>query len=131
MAKGSNADARVAHPTARDDSAFDFVEVPAAVVCAACGNPDCSGCGVEEPTNASGVVAIIPWERPGVGFLRRLWQTSQLATSHSRTFFGALPDGDASSALAFALICETIAVLGLGIVAAALALAVLPDLPRL
>src|SRR5450432_3309074 len=131
MAKGSNAGARAEDRTSRDDSAFDLVEVPATVVCAACGNPDCSGCGIEEPTNASGVVAIIPWERPGVGFLRRLWQTSQLATSHSRTFFGALPEGDVSSAFAFALVCETIAVLGLGIVAAALSFAVLPDLPRL
>src|SRR5205814_6538911 len=53
------------------------------------------------------------WERPGLGFWVRLWQTSTLATLHARTFFGALPDGDASTALAFALVCETIAVSGL------------------
>ena len=131
MATGSNAPARPDGPASRDDSAFDLIEVPAAVVCATCGNPDCSGCGVEEQTNASGVVAIIPWERPGVGLLRRLWQTSFLATTHARTFFGALPEGDVSSALAFALVCEAVAVAGLGIGASVLALAFLPDLPKL
>jgi hypothetical protein len=130
MPKGSNAEMRVDARAKRDDSAFDL-EVPAAVVCAACGNPDCSGCGVEEPTHASGVMAIIPWERPGVGLLRRLWQTSYLATTHSRSFFGSLPDGDMSSALAFALVCEAVAISGLGVGACTLALAFLPELPRL
>jgi hypothetical protein len=131
MAQGSNAEARHADRAKRDDSAFDLIEVPAAVVCAACGNPDCAGCGVEEPTHASGVMAIIPWERPGVGVVKRLWQTSYLATTHARTFFGSLPDGDLSAALAFALICETVAVSGLGLGAGAIALACVPDLPSL
>jgi hypothetical protein len=77
------------------------------------------------------VVAIIPWERPGVGFWRRLWQTSTLATIHARTFFGALPAGDVSAALSFALVCETIAVLGLSLGVGLLALLVLPSLPSL
>jgi hypothetical protein len=131
MAQRSNADARSEDHAKRDDSAFDLIDVPAAVVCAACGNPDCAGCGVEEPTNASGVMAIIPWERPGVGLLRRLWQTSYLATTHARAFFGALPDGDISSALAFAFVCEAVAVAGLGFGACGLALAFLPDLSGL
>jgi hypothetical protein len=131
MVKGNGADARPPERSQRDDSAFDLVEVPATVVCAVCGNPDCVGCGFDEPTNASGVVAIIPWERPGVGFFRRLWQTSTLATVHARTFFGSLPDGDVSPALAFALVCEAIAVSGLGLGAGLLALLFLPSLPRL
>ncbi|HEY3665727.1 MAG TPA: hypothetical protein VGL19_07005 [Polyangiaceae bacterium] len=131
MVKGTGADARPPERSQRDDSAFDLVEVPATVVCALCGNPDCLGCGFDEPTNASGVVSIIPWERPGVGFFRRLWQTSTLATVHARTFFGALPDGDISPALAFALVCETIAVSGLGFGGLLLALLFLPALPRL
>jgi hypothetical protein len=131
MAQRSNAEARSEDHARRDDSAFDLIDVPAAVVCAACGNPDCVGCGIEEPTNASGVMAIIPWERPGVGLLPRLWQTSYLATTHARTFFGALPEGDISSALAFAFVCETVAVSGLGFGACGLALAFLPDLPGL
>jgi hypothetical protein len=131
MVKRSSADVRPSERPHRDDSAFDFAEVPATVVCAVCGDPGCAGCAVEEPTNASGVVAIIPWERPGVGFFRRLWQTSTLATVHARTFFGALPDGDVSPALAFALICESIAVTGLGLGGTLLALLFLPALPRL
>ena len=132
MSKRESAEARLSDSDrARADSAFDLVEVPATVVCAVCGTPDCLGCAVDEPTNASGVVAIIPWERPGVGFFRRLWQTSTLATVHARTFFGALPDGDVSPALAFALVCETFAVTGLGCAGALLALAFLPELPRL
>jgi len=101
------------------------------VVCAGCGDPACAGCVVEEPTNQSGVVAIIPWERPGLGFWRRLWQTSTLATLHARSFFSALPEGEVSTALSFAIICETIAVSGLALGAALLALLVLPSLPRL
>ena len=38
-------------------------DVPAAVVCAHCGDADCPGC-LNEQTR-SGVVAIVPWERPG------------------------------------------------------------------
>jgi len=131
MAQGSNADARAGASARRDDSAFDLIEVPAAVVCASCGNPDCSGCAVEEPTNASGVIAIIPWERPGVGLLRRLWQTAFLATAHARTFFGSLSDGDVSSALAFAFVCEGLAVGGLGLGASGVAFAFVPELPAL
>jgi hypothetical protein len=131
MSKSPAVDARPSERSPRDDSAFDLVEVPATVVCAVCGDPDCAGCAPDERTNASGVVAIIPWERPGVGFFRRLWQTSTLATVHARTFFGALPEGDISPALTFALICETIAVSGLSLAGALIALAFLPSLPRL
>ena len=130
MGTRTRADARSSDPALRD-SGFDLVDVPATVVCAACGNPDCAGCVLEELSNQSGVVAIIPWERPGVGFWRRLWQTSTLATLHSRTFFAALPDGDASTALAFALICEVIAVSGLALGAALIALCCVPALPAL
>jgi hypothetical protein len=131
MGSRASADARSSDRPPRDDSAFDLIDVPATVVCAGCGDPACVGCVVEEPTNQSGVVAIIPWERPGVGFWRRLWQTSTLATLHARTFFGALPDGEVSSALSFGLACETIAVSGLAIGVAVLALLCLPSLPGL
>jgi hypothetical protein len=131
MGTRASADARSSDHRPRDDSAFDLIDVPATVVCAGCGDPACIGCVVEEATNQSGVVAIIPWERPGVGFWRRLWQTSTLATMHARTFFGALPDGEISTALSFALVCETLAVSGLALGAALLALLFLPSLPRL
>jgi hypothetical protein len=131
MGTRGGADARSSDRQPRDDSAFDLIDVPATVVCAACGDPACVGCVVEEATNQSGVVAIIPWERPGLSFWRRLWQTSTLATVHARTFFGALPDGEVSTALSFALICETIAVGGLALGGTLLALLVLPALPGL
>jgi hypothetical protein len=128
MGTRSRADARSSDPAPRDDSASDLIEVPATVVCAACGKPDCVGCAIEEATNQSGVVAIIPWERPGVGLWRRLWQTSTLATVHARSFFGSLPEGELGPALSFALVCETIAVTGLALIAALLALLCLPSL---
>jgi hypothetical protein len=133
MGNGSAADARAQDRAPRDDSAFDLLDVPATVVCAACGDPGCPGCALalDEPTNQSGVVAIIPWERPGLGFWPRLWQTSTLATVHARTFFGAIPDGDASTALSFALVCETFAVAGLAAGVGLLALICLPSLPAL
>ena len=131
MGTRGSADARSSDRSPRDDSAFDLIDVPATVVCAGCGDPACVGCVIEEPTNQSGVVAIIPWERPGVGFWRRLWQTSTLATLHARSFFGALPEGEVSTALKFALICEAIAVSGLALGGLLLALVVLPSLPRL
>ena len=131
MGTRGNADARSSDRSPREDSAFDLIDVPATVVCAGCGDPACVGCVIEEPTNQSGVVAIIPWERPGVGFWRRLWQTSTLATLHARSFFGALPEGEVSTALSFALICETIAVSGLALGVLLLALLFLPSLPSL
>lgn len=115
----------------RQDSAVDWAEVPATVVCAACGDPDCAGCVVDEHKTASGVIAIIPWERRGVSVFRKLWQTSTLATAHARTFFGMLPDGDAGAALAFALLAETLAVTGLALGFASVALIALPSLPAL
>jgi hypothetical protein len=131
MGSRASADARSSDRTPRDDSSFDLIDVPATVVCAGCGDPACIGCVIEEPTNQSGVVAIIPWERPGLGFWRRLWQTSTLATVHARTFFSALPEGEAATALSFALVCETIAVSGLGFGVALLAPLFLPSLPGL
>jgi len=131
MGTRASGNARSADRAPRDDSAFDLIDVPATVVCAGCGDPACGGCVIEEPTNQSGVVAIIPWERPGLGFWRRLWQTSTLATLHARTFFGALPDGELWSALSFALVCETLAVSGLSLGVGVLAFVFLPSLPRL
>lgn len=93
-------------------------EVPAAVVCATCGDPACPGCAqVEEPTHGSGIVAIVPWER--TGGLSSFWQTAKLATLESRPFFASLPDGEVLPALRFAVLAELLAAAGL----AALALA--------
>jgi hypothetical protein len=72
---------------------------------------------VDEPTHASGVVAVIPWERPGLTLAQRLWNTARLSTTSSESFFGALPDGDLQAAVRFALLAELLAVTGLCVAA--------------
>jgi hypothetical protein len=115
-----------------DEQALDLVEVPAAVVCALCGRPDCLGCDtLDEPTQASGVVAIVPWEHRTQSLLPRWWSTAQLATLNHRSFFSALPDGEIRAALTFAVLSELVAVTGLVITGLLFALPLVPSLPRL
>jgi hypothetical protein len=82
-------------------------EVPAAVLCAHCGDADCSGC-FEELTR-SGVVAVVAWERPGIPTLTRLWATARATTLDAERFFESLPDGPVAPALRFAVASEMIA----------------------
>src|SRR5688500_5836117 len=117
-------------PLADDDGALDFAEVPAAVVCAFCGRPDCAGCmDVAEPTQASGVLAIVPWERPGQAVLGRLWATARLATLRPSELFAALPEGGVLAPLSFALLSELVSVVGLALTAIPL-VALAPDFVR-
>ena len=110
-----------------DDGALDWADVPAAVVCAFCGKPECAGCiDVDEPTNASGVVAIVPWERPGLGWVTRLWATARLATLSHGELFASLPEGALRPALEFALLAEGLAAVGV-VVCVGGALALVPD----
>jgi hypothetical protein len=111
----------------KSDPDVDWADVPAAVVCAFCGKPECGGCiAVEEPTNASGVVAIVPWERTGLGWITRLWATARLATLSHRELFASLPEGPSRPAFEFALISELVAALGVALGVGA-ALALVPD----
>lgn len=87
-------------------------DVPAAVVCAHCGDADCPGC-LEEQTR-SGVVAIVPWERPGASSFVRLWTTARATTIEADRFFETLPDGPILPALRFALVCEVLAAMAMG-----------------
>jgi hypothetical protein len=87
-------------------------DVPAAVVCAHCGDADCPGC-LHEQTR-SGVVAIVAWERPG-GSLSRLWATARATTLDSERFFESLPDGPVAPALRFAIATELIASTAMGL----------------
>lgn len=82
-------------------------EVPAAVVCAHCGEADCPGC-LHEQTK-SGVVAIVPWERPGAPPFERLWATARATTFEAERFFAALPDGPLVPAFRFAILSELLA----------------------
>jgi hypothetical protein len=117
-------------PVDLDDAAFELIEVPAAVVCALCGKPECAGClALDEPTNASGVVAIVPWERPVHGWLTRLWATARLTALSHREFFSGLPEGNWRAPLAFALLSEALAALGLSVCVGGVVL-LLPDVFR-
>lgn len=109
------------------ESALELLDVPAAVVCAHCGDPDCGGClHDDEPTGASGIVAIVPWERPGLGGPQRLWSTAKLSTLGAESFFGALPDGEVATALRFAVLAELLSVAGICVVLVPVALAFVP-----
>ena len=75
-------------PTIRLQTSNDFVEVPAAVVCALCGDPDCMGCAEER--SRSGVISIVAWERPGPA-LARLWATAKAASRERRSLLRSAP----------------------------------------
>jgi len=92
-----------------DEEIVDSVDVPAAVICAWCGRGDCAGCA-RERAGASGVIAIVPWERPLAAWPGRFFATVQATTKGADGFFRALPDGAISPALAFAVIAEIFAV---------------------
>lgn len=87
------------------------LEVPAAILCATCGRSDCAGCAPElaDTDAGSGIVAIVPWERPG-GAWTRLFATANATTRGAAPFFGALPDGPVAPALRFAVFAEMAAV---------------------
>jgi hypothetical protein len=82
-------------------------EVPAAVVCAHCGEADCPGC--RDEITKSGVVAIVAWERPGASALGRLWATAHATTFDCERFFETMPDGPIGPALRFAVVSELLA----------------------
>jgi hypothetical protein len=110
-----------------DERALELAEVPATVVCATCGLPECD-CELDRPSAFSGVVAIVPWERPGGSLLGRLWSTAKLATLSPSGFFSALPPGGAWAPLGFALLSEVLAAVGLFATFAGVALAILPSI---
>ncbi len=110
-----------------EEAALDLSEVPAAVVCATCGLPECN-CEHDRPSSFSGVVAIVPWERSGGSLLARLWSTAKLCTLSPAAFFAALPPGGLAAPLGFALLSEGLASLGLSITFGALATLIVPGL---
>jgi hypothetical protein len=109
IARGGRGEARV-----ENDELVDS-EVPAAVVCAHCGDADCPGC-FEELTR-SGVVAVVAWERPGAPALARLWATARATTLDAERFFETLPDGPIAPAFKFAILSEVIAAGAMGMAA--------------
>jgi hypothetical protein len=108
-----------------DEASLDLSEVPATVVCATCGLPECS-CELDRPSSFSGVVAIVPWERPGGTLLSRLWTTAKLCTLSPSSFFAALPPGGVAAPLGFALLAEALAAVGLCATLGALGVLLVP-----
>jgi hypothetical protein len=108
-----------------DEGALELSEVPATVVCATCGLPECN-CESDRPSAFSGVVAIVPWERPGGTVMSRLWATAKLGTLSPAPFFSALPPGGLLSPFLFGLLAETLSALGLCATVGGVALLVLP-----
>lgn len=101
---------RRARDAADGGSSPDLLDVPAAVVCAFCGDADCAGCRDDlEDLSRSGIVSVVAWERPGVPVLTRLWSTARSTTRDAEGFFELLPDGPLLPALRFAALCELLA----------------------
>jgi hypothetical protein len=110
-----------------DEAALELSEVPATVVCATCGLPECD-CETDRPSAFSGVMAIVPWERPGGTVLSRLWATAKLGTLSPAAFFAALPPGGVVAPLVFGVLAETLAALGLCATFGGLGLLIVPAL---
>lgn len=110
-----------------DEGTLELSEVPATVVCATCGLPECD-CETARPSSFSGVLAIVPWERPGSSLSSRLWATAKLCTLSPQAFFAALPPGGVTAPLGFALLAELLAAAGLCVTIGAAAVAVVPGL---
>ena len=120
---------RAPRPAAQDsdEETVDSVDVPAAVICAWCGRGDCSGCA-KESAGSSGVIAIVPWERPFSAWTGRFFATVQATTQGAEGFFRTLPDGPISPAFTFAVIAETFAVASTAAVIAPLVVLGIPGL---
>lgn len=112
---------------AEHGSSPDLFDVPAAVVCAFCGDADCAGCRDHEGLSRSGVVSVVAWERPGAPTLARLWSTARSTTRDAEGFFELLPDGPLMPALRFAALCELLASSAALMSFCALAAVIAPD----
>lgn len=112
---------------ADDEPGYELVDLPAAVVCARCGRADCHGCNGEERAepSASGVVLVVPWERPDQGAWQRFWATTRLGVEAPDVFFSELPDGPVAPALSYAVMAEGLAALSCVAVCAVFGLGVL------
>jgi hypothetical protein len=112
-----------------DDSgpASDFSGgVPAAVLCAVCGRPDCAGCVLEAKSTGAADGAI-PWEVRGAPLWRALWSTAHRSTVDGPAFFAQLSGKRILSPLRFALLSELCAIGSLAVVAVPLAYVAVPE----
>lgn len=110
----------------REAASTELIDVPAAVVCLACGEADCSGCE-DRDLSRSGIVAIVAWERGGIPTMTRLWATARSTTRDAEAFFELLPDGPLMPALRFAALCELLAAFSMLALILPVAAVVAPD----
>ncbi len=112
------------HDADREEADESF-DAPATVVCAFCGDAECPGCANE--LSRSGVVAVVPWERPGAGWSTRLWATARASTFDAERFFESLPEGPIAPALRFAVVCELLASSAIALFVIPIVLLLAPD----
>ena len=101
----------------------ELVDVPATVVCATCGDPACPGCS--DRFSLSGIVSVVPWERPGA-WTQRFWTTARAASFEGESFFERLPEGSLGAAFGFALIAEIFAIASFAVLWSSVAVALIP-----
>jgi hypothetical protein len=108
--------------TAPDDADLPDTDVPAAVLCMACGRMDCAGC----VTSERAPIVSTPWEANDRPVWHRLRETAHLATVDGEAFFGTLPDGSVTAAFGFALSCELLAIASLALISLPVVYALVP-----
>lgn len=106
-------DGDVAKVSAEPEGRTDDSIAPPIAVCVSCGLTSCAGCTVAlRPASA------VAWENPGQVWWRRLWRTALASSLEPQLFFGQLPRGNVSEALAFALCAEVLALGSLALLGA-------------
>jgi len=97
----------------KPDPLQDDGTAPPIAVCVGCGLTCCPGC----PPAPRVSRASLAWEDPGRPWWGRLWQTALASSLEPARFFGELPQGQVSAALAFAACAEVFALGSLGLLA--------------
>ena len=103
----------VSKSRAEPESRAEDSIAPPIAVCVSCGLTSCAGCaGALRPASA------VAWEDTSQVWWRRLWRTALTSSLEPQRFFGQLPRGNVSEALAFALCAEVFALGSLALLGA-------------
>jgi len=100
----------VSKSRAEPESRAEDSIAPPIAVCVSCGLTSCAGCaGAVRPASA------VAWEDTSQVWWRRLWRTALTSSLEPQRFFGQLPRGNVSEALAFALALTLTTARGAGV----------------